>query len=176
MVPLKEYATVNDDASLYEALIIMDNNQNKLDYKTSQHQSVLVMDKKNKVIGKLTYLDVLKALEPKYKEMLKGDVWHFYGFTKKFMQSILRDHYLFQSPIKDICQKAGEQNVKKFMYTPSEGEYIQASATMDQAINQFILGQYQSLMVAEKLDVIGVLRLADVYAAIFNIMKECHIK
>ena len=95
------------------------------------------------------------------------------------LQAFCKGCYPFhfvQSPIKDICQKAGEQNVKKFMYTPSEGEYIQANATMDQAINQFILGQYQSLMVAEKLDVIGVLRLADVHAAIFNIMKECDFK
>ena len=44
------------------------------------------------------------------------------------------------------------------MYTPSDGEYIQANATLGQAVNQFILRHYQSLLVPEESDVIGVLR------------------
>ncbi len=65
---------------------------------------------------------------------------------------------------------------KKFMYTPSEGEYIQANATLDQAVNQFILRHYQSLPVTEESDVIGVLRLTDVFASIFNTLKECRFE
>ena len=91
MIPLSEYATVTEDATLYEAVLALEKAQENFEDKHTRyrHRAILVLDKGDKVIGKLSQLDVLKALEPKYRDMIEGAGSHRYGFTKKFMKSML---------------------------------------------------------------------------------------
>lgn len=174
MVPLSEYATVSEDADLYEAVLALEKAQEKFEDKHTRyrHRAILILDKDKNVVGKLSQLDVLKALEPKYRDMLQGKGSHRFGFTKKFMQSMLQEYKLFASPLEDICRKAGQKNVKDFMYTPEEGEYVEEDASLDQAIHQLVMGHHQSLLVTRNEKIVGVLRLTDVFAAVFHKMKE----
>ena len=175
MVPLSEYATVHEEATLFEAVLALEEAQENFEDKHTRyrHRAILILDKDGHVVGKLSQLDVLKALEPKYKKMIDGAGLHRYGFTKEFEKSLLEDYHLFASPLDDICRKAGEQNVKEFMYTPTEGEYVSEDATLELAIHQLIVGRHQSLLVTRNEKIVGVLRLTDVFAAVFHKMKEC---
>jgi len=172
MVPLSEYATVSEKATLYDAVNELEKAQENFDHTRYRHRAVLVLDDQGKVIGKLSQLDVLKALEPKYNEMLDRRRLRSFGFTKDFMKSMLEDYKLFDSPLGDICRKAGEQSVTKFMYSISEGEYIAENAGLDEAIHQFVLGRHQSLLVIRGDAILGILRLTDVFAAVYHTMKE----
>ena len=178
MVPLSEYATVSEDANLYEAVLALEKAQEKFEDKHTRyrHRAILILDKDQNVVGKLSQLDVLKALEPKYQDMIEGKGSHRFGFSKQFMQSMLQQYHLFANPLEDICRKAGEKNVKEFMYTPSEGEYVEQNASLDQAIHQLVMGHHQSLLVTGGKKIVGVLRLTDVFAAVFHKMKECFEK
>ena len=175
MVPLSEYATVAEDATLFEAVLALEKAQEKFEDKHTryQHRAILILDKDGNVIGKLSQLDVLRALEPKYQDMIDGKGSHRFGFTKQFMQSLLQEYHLFANPLEDICRKAGSRNVKDFMYTPGEGEYVSEDASLDEAIHQLIMGHHQSLLVTRDEKIVGVLRLTDVFAAVFHKMKEC---
>jgi CBS domain-containing protein len=175
MVPLSEYATVSEDATLYDAVLALEIAQEKFEEKHTRyhHRAILVLDKNGNVVGKLSQLDVLRALEPKYQEMIEGKGSHRFGFTKQFMQSMLQEYHLFANPLEDICRKAGVKNVKTFMYTPSEGEYVSEDVSLAEAIHQLIMGHHQSLLVTRDTTIVGVLRLTDVFAAIFHKMKEC---
>ena len=175
MVPLSEYATVTEDATLYDAVLSLEEAQENFEDKHTRyrHRAILILDKDGGVIGKLSQLDVLRALEPKYTDMIEGEGSHRYGISKEFMKSVWEDYNLFADPLDDICRKAGEQNVKSFMYTPTEGEYVSEDASVDIAIHQLILGHHQSLLVARDKKIVGVLRLTDVFAAVFHKMKEC---
>ncbi len=177
MVPLSEYATVTEDATLYDAVLALEEAQENFEDKHTRyrHRAILMLDKDGHVVGKLSQLDVLKALEPKYQDMAQGEGSHRFGFTKKFMQSMLEDLSLFASPLDDICRKAGEQSVRKFMHTPGEGEYVAEDASLEVAIHQLIMGHNQSLLVTRKKKIVGILRLTDVFAAVFHKMKECFI-
>jgi len=178
MVPLSEYATVTEDATLYDAVLSLEAAQEKFEEKHTRysHRAILILDKDGKVIGKLSQLDVLRALEPKYQDMIQGEGSHRYGFTKQFMQSMLEDYQLFGDPLSDICCRAGEQNVKKFMSTPTEGEYVPEDASLDVAVHQLVLGHHQSLLVTRGDRIVGILRLTDVFASVFHTMKECFDK
>jgi CBS domain-containing protein len=177
MVPLSEYATVTEDATLYEAVLALEEAQEQFEDKHTRyrHRAILILDKDGRVVGKLSQLDVLKALEPKYQKMIEGKGLHQYGFAKQFEQSILEKFNLFANPLDDICRKAGEKNVKECMYTPTEGEYVSEDASLDLAIHQLIVGHHQSLLVTRGEKIVGVLRLTDVFAAVFHKMKECFI-
>jgi len=177
MVPLSEYATVSEDATLYEAVLSLEEAQEKFEDKHTRysHRAILILDKDGHVVGKISQLDVLRALEPKYRDMIQGKGAHRFGFSKDFMKSTFDDYHLFANPLDDICRKAGEKNVKEFMYTPTEGEYVPEDATLDVAIHQLVMGQHQSLLVTRDQTIVGILRMSDVFAAIFHKMKACFI-
>jgi len=113
MVPLSEYATVTEDATLYEAVLSLEEAQEKFEDKHTRyrHRAVLILDKNGNVIGKLGQLDVLRALEPKYQGMIEGEGSHRFGFTKEFMQSTWEDYNLFANPLDDICRKAHRRRI-----------------------------------------------------------------
>ena len=174
MVPLSEYATVPEDALLYEAVLDLEKAQEEFDSSKYKHRAILVLDKTGKVVGKITQLSILGALEPKYKDMThRQHGLASYGFSRKFMRDIMEGYKLWDSPLKDICRKASDKKVSSFMLTPTEDEYVEEKATLDEAIHQLVLGHHQSLLVTRGEDIIGVLRMTDVFAAIFHTLKEC---
>ena len=171
MVPLEEYATVRDNATLYESVLALEEAQEKYQHLPYKHRAVLVLDKKERVVGKLSQLDIIKALEPKYGEM--GDIKSLsrFGVSRKFISSIMEHNYLWQKPLTDICKKAADIKVKDFMHEPVEGEYINDDASLEMACHQLVLGHHQSLLVISGKKIVGILRLTDVFNAIFQIMK-----
>lgn len=175
MVPLSEYATVDEDTTLFEAVIALENAQMKYSNSPYAHRAILILDKEKKVIGKISQLDVLRALEPKYVEMQGIDGLSRHGMSKQFSKSLKVQYKLFESPMNDICKIAGQKIVRDFMYTPTEGEYVSEDETLDEAIHQLVIGQHQSLLVTRGEEIVGVLKLTDVFAAIFHVMKQCRI-
>jgi CBS domain-containing protein len=175
MVPLSEYATVAEDATLYEAVLALEKAQESFENKHTRysHRAILILDKSGNVVGKLSQLDVLKALEPKYKGFLEGRALQRFGLSKEFMQSMLQQYRLFSGSLEEISRQAGEKNVKQFMYKPGEGEYVTEDASMGEAVHQLIMGHHQSLLVTRGTKIVGILRLTDVFAAVFHRMKEC---
>ncbi len=169
MVPLAEYAAVSEDATLAEAIISLEKAQQAFDHTKYRHRAVLVLDSNNRVIGKISQIDALKALEPKYGE-IQGDTSGsaFRHFSKVFLKSIQEQYRLFDRPLDDICKKAAELKVRSFMQTMSEGEFLSEDATLDQAIHMLIMGHHQSLLVTRSGQIIGILRLTDVFAAVFQ--------
>jgi len=175
MVPLSEYATVSEDATLCDAMLALEKAQGEFDQTRYRHRAVLIYDKHQKIIGKLSQLDALKALEPKYKELQTDGTTRHLGFSTKFIQGMLDQFSLWATPLGDICRKGVDRKVKDFMYTPTEGEYVLEDASLDVAIHQLIIGDHQSLLVTDKAGkIVGVLRLSDVFAAVFHKLKECN--
>ena len=175
MVPLAEYATVNKDATLYEAVLALEKAQQEFDSTRYRHRAVLVLDEAGHVVGKLSQLDVLRALEPKYKDMQVSGGAKRYGFSKAFMQSMMKNYQLWDSPLHDICKKACNIRIVDYMHKPTEEEFVDQDATLDEAIHQLVLGNQQSLLVTRGSRIVGIIRLTDVFAAIFHAMKECAI-
>ncbi len=179
MVPLSDYATVSEDATLHDAVLSLEKTLEEFDKSPDRHRAVLILDKNNNVIGKLSQLDVLRALEPKYDQMgdskpLSSFGLSRFGFSSRFLRTMIDQFQLWEEPLPDICKKAGKQNVKKFMYAPSEGEYVDENANLNTAIHQLVMGHHQSLLVThgKKKEIIGVLRLTDVFSSIRFIIKE----
>ncbi len=52
MVPLDEYATISEDATLHEAVLALEGAKERFDVKGCRHRAVLVLEKNGRVIGK----------------------------------------------------------------------------------------------------------------------------
>ena len=55
---------------------------------------------------------------------------------------------------------------------PPKGEYVDENATLEMALHQLTAESNLSLLVTRKSEIVGVLRLADVFAAVYHTMKE----
>jgi CBS-domain-containing membrane protein len=175
MVPLSEYATVPEGSTLFDAVLALEKAQEEFDHPKYKYRGVLILDKAQRVIGKLGQLDVLRALEPKDEDPEEINELGQFGFSSKFIQNLRKHRRLQASPLKDLCGKALKLKVEDFMQAPSEGEFIEQEASLEIAVLQLVMGRHLSLLVTKDKKIVGVLRLTDTFAAVFHSMKECEV-
>ena len=84
MVPLSEYVTVSKDATLAEAVTALKDAQENYDPKKYRHRAILVYDENKNVIGKISLICILRALEPKYDKMISDKRPMHLGFTRQY--------------------------------------------------------------------------------------------
>jgi len=172
MVPLSEYATVSEGATLLETLLALEKAQEEFQHTRYSHRAVLILDKNKQVIGKLSQLDFLRALERENEHIEQINSISKFGFSPKAITAFQEKHRTKSTPIEETLLTAAKLKVEDFMQPPSENEYIKESTSLDIAIHQFTTGLYISLLVTKGKDITGVLRLSDVFAAVFHAMKE----
>ena len=175
MIPLAEYATVTEDANLLETVMALDRAQAGFNQTGYPHRAILVLDQNGHIVGKVSQHDILIALELNYKkieEKEKGALSRF-GLSNMFIKYTMKEYSLWDKPLDHLCKKAMQRNVKEFMYTPMEGEFIDENETMNNAVHKLIIGKHHSLLVTQRGKIAGVLRLSDVFEKITDLLKEC---
>lgn len=176
MVPLSEYATVSVDASMVEAVMALEASQESYDRTRYTHRAVLVYDDNGQIVGKVSQLDVLRGLEPKYKELTDSKcISHTGVFSSEFLRSIMQSQGLWVDPLAHICRKAAARKVREIMCPPEKNDYVNEGATLTEAIHQLIMGGQQSLLVTRDERVVGILRLSDAFAAVCEMIKACRL-
>jgi len=177
MVPLEEYTTVSEEATLFDAVMALEKAQEENDRTKHQylHRGILVYDGNKKIVGKISPLDALRALEPKYDQMGDMRTLSGAGFSPEFIKSMLENYSLCDRTFTDMCGKGANRKIKDFMYTPTAGEYVEAEDALCEAIHRFVMGHHQSLLVTSDGEIVGVLRLIDVFKHVFQTMKTCKL-
>ena len=108
MVPLSEYATVSEEATMQEAVEALERAQQAFDPTRHKHRAILVLGEDKNVVGKISQLDVLRALEPNYENIGESESLSRAGFSPDFLKDMLDKFSLWQEPLADICQKAAK--------------------------------------------------------------------
>jgi CBS domain-containing protein len=175
MVPLSEYATAREGTTLFDAIMALEKAQEEFDHTKYRHRAVLVLNKDNRVIGKLSQLDVLRALEPERKNKNHIKELSHFGFSSAYLWNLRKEQRSQSITLMNLCSKAGKIKVEDIMQAPTEGEYVDQSAAIDIAIQQLVYGNHMSLLVTRGKEIVGILLLTDVFAAVFHAMKECEI-
>jgi len=176
MVPLSEYATVPVGTSLFEAMLALEKAQEEFDHTKYKHRGILILGESQQIIGKLSHLHALSALEPKIdadngiKELEK------FGFSAGFIRNLRKKKRRQEAPLEDLCRKALELKVEDFMHIAAEDEFIDHKATLDIAIHHLVQEKLLSLLVTRNGSTIGILRVADVFAAVYHHMTECTLE
>lgn len=169
MVSISEYATVEIGTPLIEAVQILEKAQAKYTGSKYQHRAFLVMDKCGNVVGKITQLNALQAIEPKFDFVNDIAEIKKFNFSEDYMVE-LRAMYREQGKIinKKTLAIASKKKVEEFMQSHSPGEYISETGSLDQAIHKLVTGKHLSLLVTKDDKITGVLRVADVFTAVFG--------
>lgn len=168
MVPLSEYGTVYEDDTLYDVVNALQRAMNHNSKNRFHHKSVLVYNKNREIVGKVSPLDIMRALEPKYSQLGHTDPLSTiglsrFGLSPEFIKSLITQYSLWDEPLKKLVNKAADLKVCQFMYTPLEGEFVTVDASLAEAIHQLVLGHHQSLLVMNGDKIAGILRLVDIF-------------
>ena len=171
MISLADFATVNEEASLFEVVQALKQAHERYTKSPFRHRALLVFNKEGKLTGRIRLWDVLQGLEPGYQEITHLEHTSGLGFSPEFMRDTLESAGLWQRPLDDICKKAVETKAKDVMHVPTKDEYISEDASLDHAIHHLVMGRFPSLIVTRGEKVVGVLRVADVYDEIGKAME-----
>lgn len=175
MIPVENYACVPEDSPLFEVIIALEEAHKRFKDMYYKHRAVLVCGGNNRIIGKIGLIDVLKALDPQYKKL--GDIGMLtrFGVNLEFLKNMEEQFRIFKEPLDSLCAKVSTIKARDIMHSPTEGEFVEISATLNEAIHKFVIGQHQSLLVLKEGEIVGVLRLSDVFMEIAEMIKKCEI-
>ncbi|MDP8240588.1 MAG: CBS domain-containing protein [Candidatus Hatepunaea meridiana] len=170
MLPISEYAVISEDATLLDALKALDQAQVNLLPDRQPHRAVLITNKDGKIIGKLGHLGFLKALEPKYSVL--GDVEHLAksGLSSEFINSMMSNYRFWSESKSDICSRACNMKIKQVMHAVEES--IDENSSLPEIIHQMVMWQTLSILVTRNKEVVGILRLSDLFTEVADIIKS----
>jgi len=171
MVPLEAYATVHREATLREAVLALETAQKTLDPSQHKHRAILVLDESGKVVSKITMKNILLALEPNYGKVEGMGVLERSGFSPDLIKDMLENNALWAEPLQFFGERAARLKVSDFIQAPSENEYIDENATLGEATHQLLVQPVLSLLVTSRDEVVGILRLSDVFTKICDIIR-----
>ncbi|MBT8366938.1 MAG: CBS domain-containing protein [Deltaproteobacteria bacterium] len=171
MVPLEAYATVPREATLRDAVLALEKAQMTLDPSQHKHRAILVLDESGKVVSKITMKNILVALEPNYGKVEGMEVLERSGYSPDLIRSMLENNALWTEPLQFFHERAAQLKLADFIRAPAEDEFIDHTATLGEAIHQLIVYPYLSLLVKSGDEVVGILRLSDVFTKVCDIIK-----
>lgn len=171
MIPLDSYAVVSGGSTLEDAVEILEHAQQNLPAGRLPHRAVLVRDESGTIIGMIGQFALLKALEPKYNVLGDLETVRRPGVDSEVL-SAMREHLqLFENSLSEHCHFAGQLKVEEVMTHVSAA--ISEDASLTEAIHRIVVWQTMSLLVTRGTDIVGVLRLSDLFdEACRNISKS----
>jgi hypothetical protein len=106
MVPLSEYTTVPETATLVDAFKVLKNAQVSFDRERYRHRAILVVDEKDRFVDKLSQHDVIEALEHGYRALRRSRSVQRLGFSDDFVESTLDQYRLWEHSLEKLCKEA----------------------------------------------------------------------
>ena len=173
MVPISEYATVSVGTTLLEAIRVLEQAQEAYTVSKYQHRAILVLDPAGQVVGKISQLRALKAIEGDHEFNDEIDEMRKFNFSEAYIAQ-LRDRFRSRKIIieENTLRETAAKKVEEFMQAPTPGEYVSEDCSVDTAIHKLVAGTHLSLLVTRNKEIVGVLRISDVFAAVFHEMAS----
>jgi CBS domain-containing protein len=168
MLPLSEYAVVNEDATLLEALKVLENALDHLPPGKPLHRAVLVTDNEGQIVGKLGLHGFIAALEPKYTNLGNLESLSKAGISETFVRSAMQTFQFWEDDINDVCRRA--HNIKVGEVMKPVKAHIEEDASLTEAIHLLLMWHTQSLLVMRGDEIRGILRLSDLFWAIADLV------
>ncbi|MCF7809924.1 CBS domain-containing protein [bacterium] len=171
-VSLDEYALVNENTTLVEALKKMaESSKSTLISHGHQARAVLVSNQDGEVIGVLGHMDFLRALEPKYNMLGDLEVLSRAKIDTEILDSMSELLGFWKGSLDNLCRRAAVIEVKYLMHPIKES--INEDAPITEAIHKMIIWQAMRILVTRnEKEVVGVLRLADLFTDVAERMRK----
>ncbi|MCL6558863.1 MAG: CBS domain-containing protein [Firmicutes bacterium] len=154
MTPIEEYSSVSANSTVGEAVSILKKSFcPEPEAPCNGHRTVLVFDN-NKLAGMVTFRALLTAIEPRF---MKVDQWAVPVF--------------WEGLFTERCREEARKKVRDIM-TPISLVTIDANDTIIKAVHAMIKHKLGSLPVVNDGTVVGMVRIAEIFHEISNLVTE----
>lgn len=168
MIPISNYVTVKKTDTLIDVLQALESARQT---NAHAHRDAIVVDGSGAFLGKVTMIDIFRALEPNYKKHMSG---HRAGvLTKDFVMKALKNFNLWMESEQSICQRGSKMTVAEVMHLPKSMEFLRENDTLENALNLYVMGVHQPLIIKNGETVTGFLRFGDVFEVIRKALLSC---
>lgn len=158
---LSEYAVVDDDATILDALRALDASQAALPPGRQPHRAVLVRNRDGTIVGKLHHFAFLRALTVRRRGGAEGALLDRAGVGDDLLQASMQNLGMLTGDLVDVCVRARTVGVRD-VCTPATAS-IDADASLADATAAFLEHQTLSLLVRAGGRTVGILRLSDLF-------------
>jgi hypothetical protein len=172
MVPIAKFPRISDTATFSGAVMALERAQEEFLSGKREQRIMLVTDSENKVVGKLSPIDVVRGLEPNYEKLVDEQSSVYVEKFDYVIQPMKEQTTLWAKPLDDLCTTAKDVLVKDFIQPPKSSQIIESESTLNNAFHRFVMFKHDSLFVMDGKKLIGLLRFSDVYKEIIRRIKE----
>ena len=170
MIPISNYVTVKKSDNLVDVLQALESARQA---DAHAHRDAIVVDDSGAFLGKVTMIDIFRALEPNYGKLMGGKTTG--TLTRDFVMKAVKEFNLWAEPEADICQRGARKSVAEVMHTPRSVEFLQEEDTLEKALNLYVMGVHQPLIVKRGETVTGILRFGDMFEVVRKALLNCDI-
>jgi CBS domain-containing protein len=170
MLSLDEYAVVDADANLIDAIRALDEAQKNLPAGRHLHRAVLVA-RGGEVLGRLGHFAFLEALLRQESEMFRGAWIEQAGVSDELKQTTMSHLRALAGDQIGLCDTGRHVRVRDVMRPATQR--IDENASLMKAIEMLVDTQCLSLLVTRGNAVVGVLRSSDVFNEVAHVLRGC---
>jgi hypothetical protein len=163
MVPISDYVTIHEKASMAEAIKAFESESKRYGNAPYRHHSLVVINDDQHVVGRLSQVDMMRALEPRYNELGEKRWIGRTALSKKVLATLREQFQLWEQPLEMMCQSVCNAKVKDHMQAPTEGEFVSETDTLNVAAHRIVMGRHHSLLVTRDKIIVGILRSTDLF-------------
>ena len=172
MIPISRYVTVKKTDTLIDVIQALEDA--RITDSEHAHRDAIVVDEDGAFAGKVTMLDIFRALEPNYQKLEKKASTG--ALTQAFVLKAVKDFNLWVEPMQDVCSRGARKVVAEVMHVPDDADCIDEGESIELALHKYVMGVHQPLIVKEGDVVTGILRFGDVFEVTRKAMLSCPVK
>jgi CBS domain-containing protein len=164
MLPLSECPKVSGDRSIYEAMATLEADRERFRQSDYRPRLLLVLDEQARVVGSVRHADMLRGLLGGSEPVVA---------TKPGDPSHAAPSSSSREGVADLFSKDRHLKVKAIAHFPTENEYIEEDAPLEEAASRLIAGTYLNLFVKSGNEITGILRMSDLFQRLSEDVKLC---
>jgi CBS domain-containing protein len=166
MLSLTDVPAVSADATLADAVRTLREAQATRPDGRPPYRLVLVHDRAGRVAGKLGHFAFLAALQPGATASPEYGALDRAGVPLDLIDSLTRHMRLLHGDFGDCCRRAAALKVSDAMQPVTVS--VEVTANLSEGVSALLAAGSQSILVRRGSEIVGVLRLADV----FNVVAD----
>jgi len=175
MRPIDTFPAIPSDSTFLDGVMALESADEQFKSGNAPERILLVHDMKGKVIGKISPMDIVQGLEPKY-----DDIDHFKSnqYSQMIRSSLLamKDEFrLWHRPLGELCEKANSIKIHNFIKMPTPDHMVMIDDNVDIAFHLFVVRRHGSLFVKDGQNIVGLILFSDIYKKIRETMKSCPV-
>ncbi len=163
MVPVDDCAHISWEANLIDAIVALEEAQERLP-EGRACWTILVTDDRRRIVGKLGRQSLVNAIGVNYNILRDREKLDRFGVSSDSISSMMGHYSFFQQTLMNLCRRARSIKARDVMHPVSES--IDQNASLQEAIHRFGRWQTLSILVTSGAEVVGILRLPEVFQEI----------